>query len=246
MGRLDGKIALITGGTSGIGEASVRLFAEEGATVIFVGRNAQKGQEIETEILEKGYTAHFYRCDVTKSEERKNLKEYILQEFQHLDILFNCVGVLMTSTLEDLKEDEWKEMFAVNTDSTVFMCKEFIDCLIESKGNILNMSSIDGIQGNCKGRASYMYVTTKAAVIQFTHLLATNYSDRIRVNCLCPGTTETNLFINKDYSRFLEQIPMRRVAKPIEIAKVALFLVSDDASYMTGSIVKVDGGKSLL
>lgn len=246
MGKLEGKIALVTGGTSGIGEASVRLFSEEGATVVFVGRNEESGHLIEKQLRETGNKAYFFKCNVTCQKEREKLKQFITEKFNRLDILFNCAGVLMTSPLEDLTDKSWNEMMSVNLEAIVFMCKEFVSMIVESKGNVLNMSSIDGIQGNCKGRASYMYATAKAAVIQFTHLMAYNYSDRIRVNCICPGTTETNLFTNKDYSRFVGQIPMGRVAKPVEIAKVAMFMVSDDASYMTGSVVTVDGGKSLL
>ena len=117
--------------------------------------------------------------------------------------------------------------------------------LIKSHGVILNNASIDGLQYNARGRA-YMYATSKAALIQFTQVLALNYSDTVRVNCICPGTTKTNLFTNKDYSRFIDKIPMKRVAESIEIAKVALFLVSDDASYITGANIVVDGGSSLL
>ena len=118
--------------------------------------------------------------------------------------------------------------------------------IVDSGGNILNTASDIGLESYVTGRGTYMYASSKAAVIKFTQILALNYSDRIRVNCICPGTTATNIFTNQNFDRFRDSIPMGRVAKPEEIAKTALFIVSDDASYMTGSIITVDGGASLL
>lgn len=244
--RLQGKIALITGATSGIGEASARLFAEEGATVFIVGRDENKGNNIKTDINSIGGKAYYYKCDVTNETEIKELKEYIVKSEGKLDILFNNAGVLLMSRLENINTEEWKKCFDVNTNSHMYMVREFIDLLIESKGTIINNASIDGLQSNVRGRATYMYASSKAATIQFTQILALNYSDRIRVNCLCPGLTETNLFTNRDFSRFDGTIPIGRIAKPIEIAKVALFLASDEASYITGAVINVDGGASLL
>lgn len=118
--------------------------------------------------------------------------------------------------------------------------------LLKMGGNILNNASIDGMQSNVRGKLTYLYGSSKVATIQFTQICARNYSDRIRVNCLCPGVTETSLFTNRDFSRFEGTIPIGRVAQPEEIAKAALFLISDDASYVTGTILTVDGGASLL
>lgn len=243
MGKLDGKIALITGGTSGIGEAACRLFAAEGATVVVVGRNSEAGERIATEI---GNGTHFYQCDVSSEENVKELKLKVLNTYNRLDILYNNAGVLLLDRLENIKTGDWKRAFEVNTDSVMYMCREFVDMIVESKGNILNTASIDGLQSNPRGRSTYMYASSKAAVIQFTQIMALNYSDSIRVNCICPGLTETNLFTNRDFDRFNSAIPMGRVAKPEEIARIALFIASDDASYMTGSVITVDGGASLL
>lgn len=245
MGKLDGKIALITGGTSGIGEASAKLFAEEGATVIVVGRNKNKGAEIEKEIQKYNPKSFYFECDITSNNQIGDLRKKIEEVFGRLDILFNNAGILETGALEDLTYEKWNSVYEINTTAQVMMCKNFMELLIKSHGVILNNASIDGLQYNARGRA-YMYATSKAALIQFTQVLALNYSDTVRVNCICPGTTKTNLFTNKDYSRFIDKIPMKRVAESIEIAKVALFLVSDDASYITGANIVVDGGSSLL
>jgi NAD(P)-dependent dehydrogenase (short-subunit alcohol dehydrogenase family) len=125
------------------------------------------------------------------------------------------------------------------------MCQAFIAMLQKSHGVILNNTSINGLHNYIKGRRSYMYATSKAAAIQFTRYLAKNYAPDVRVNALCPGMTVTNLFTNRDFSRFSDVNLLGRMAKPEEIAKVALFLVSDDASFVTGSIIVADGGETI-
>lgn len=245
MGKLDGKIALITGATSGIGEATAKLFAAEGAEVIIVGRNEENGRRVEHEVIRNGGKGHFFCCDIAKESDIDRLYAFVMDYFARLDILFNNAGILLTNRLENIVVDEWNKVFALNTTAVMVMCKRFMELLINNEGCILNNASIDGLQSNVRGRATYMYASSKAATIQFTQILALNYSSRVRVNCICPGTTETNLFTNRDFSRFDGTIPIGRMAKPIEIAKVALFLVSEDASYITGAVIPVDGGASL-
>lgn len=246
MGRLDGKVALITGATSGIGWASAKLFAEEGATVIAVGRNKKRGEEIEGYVNSVSGKGCFYQCDVTDEKQIVKLKEFVVERYGKLDILFNNARILLMSRLESINSEEWDKSFKINTTACMYMSKNFIDILVKNNGCILNNASIDGLHSNVRGRSTYMYASSKAATIQFTQVLALNYSNNIRVNCICPGVTETNLFTNKDFTRFNGTIPIGRIAKPIEIAKVALFLVSDDASYITGSVINVDGGASLI
>lgn len=246
MKKLEDKTVVITGATSGIGEACAKLFAKEGAKVIIVGRNENRGKKVERDILSGGDYAEFMPCDVTIEEEVKKLKESICEKYNRIDILFNNAGLLITSALEEINGDDWKKIFDINTNAVMYMTKNFIDKIVESKGNILTNASIDGLQSNIRGRATYMYAASKAATIQFMKICALNYSDRIRVNCICPGVTETPFFTNRDFSRFNSSIPMGRVAKPEEIAKAALFLVSDDASYITGSVLTVDGGASIM
>lgn len=246
MKKLEGKIALITGATSGIGKACAKLFAEEGAFVIIVGRNMERGNQVQNDIIANGGKAEFVKCDVTDENQIAELNKYVISEHGKLNILFNNAGILLMSCLENINSNDWKKSFEVNTCSYMYMSKAFIDILCNNRGCILNTASIDGLQSNVRGRATYMYASAKAATIQFTQILALNYSDKIRVNCICPGLTETNLFTNRDFSRFDGTIPIGRIAQPIEIARVALFLVSDDASYVTGAVINVDGGASLL
>ena len=249
MGKLNGKIALITGATSGIGEACARLFAKEGARVVVVGRNKEHGVKIVNEINsivnEGGGMALFIQCDVSNEQQVIELKNEFLNNFDHLDILLNNAGVLFKNLIKDTDTEEWQQRFNTNTNSVMYTVKHFLDVVITCGGNILNNTSIDGLQSSIRGRKNYAYASSKAATIQLTLQLALNYSNVIRVNCLCPGVTETPLFTNRDFSRFVDAIPMGRVGQPEEIAKAALFLVSDDASYVSGAILTVDGAASL-
>jgi NAD(P)-dependent dehydrogenase (short-subunit alcohol dehydrogenase family) len=246
MGKLDGKVALITGGTSGMGEAFAKLFAKEGAEVVVVGRSEEKGDKVVVNITNEGGKAQFMYCDVTSSESVNELKKNYMKQYNHLDILLNNAGVLITSPIGEIKEEDWECVFNTNTHSVMRMTQAFIDLVIKCHGNILNNTSIDGLQSNTRGRANLAYCASKSAAIKFTQQCALIYTPQgIRVNCLCPGVTETPFFTNRDFSRFVDAIPMGRVGQPDEIAKAALFLVSDDASYVSGAVLTVDGAASL-
>lgn len=245
MNKLDKKIALITGGTSGIGEAIARLFSEEGATVIICGRNEERGKRIVESTKVNNGKSHFIKCDIKKPDSVNKLYDSVMAEFKRIDILVNCAGVLVKETLPNISEESWNDVLNANLHSAVRITQKFIDTIIEKKGCVLNVSSIDGLQSLTRGRANYAYASSKAALVKFTQLLALNYAENIRVNCLCPGVTETPIFTNRDFSRFIDGIPMKRIGQPEEVAKAALFLCSDDASYITGAILTCDGGGSL-
>lgn len=245
MGKLKGKIALITGGTSGIGGSAATLFAQEGAEVVIIGRSIEKGMAKEQEIKEAGNQAKFFQCDVTKKNEIIDLRKKIEENYGKLDILFNNAGRLLTGSLEEITDEDWDMTYDVNLKSMLHFSQEFIVMLQESHGVILNNASINGLHSYVKGKRSYMYATSKAAAIQFTRYLAKNYAPNVRVNALCPGMTVTELFTNRDFSRFNESNLLGRMADPMEIAKVALFLVSEDSSFMTGSIIVADGGETI-
>lgn len=245
MGKLDGKIALITGGTSGIGGASASLFAREGASVVILGRNAEQGMKKEKEIVMSGGKAEYIQCDVSIIDDITKLKEIISEKYNKLDILFNNAGVLITGALEELTDEEWDRTYEINVKAVVHMCKAFMDMLKVSHGVILNNASINGLHSYIKGKKSYMYATSKSALIQFSRYLAKNYAPDVRVNVLCPGITVTNLFTNRDFSRFEDSNLLERMADPMEIANVALFLVSQDSSFVTGAVIVADGGESI-
>lgn len=147
--------------------------------------------------------------------------------------------------MEEITEADWDYVYEANTKSVVRMCKSFMPMLKKAHGVILNNASISGLQTFIKGKRSYMYATSKAATIQLTRYLAKNYAPEVRVNCLCPGLTVTNLFTNRDFSRFADANLLGRMAQPEEIAKVALFLCSEDSSFVTGSIIVADGGETI-
>lgn len=245
MGKLDGKVALITGGTSGIGGSSAELFAQEGAQVVILGRHKERGEQAAEAIRAKGYKAEFIPCDVTNIEDIKSLRQAIDNKYGKLDILFNNAGILLTGALDEITDADWDMSYAVNVKAAMHMCQAFMDMLEDSHGVILNNASINGLNCYIKGKRSYMYATSKAAAIQFTKYLAKNFAPNVRANALCPGMTVTNLFTNRDFSRFNDVNLLGRMAKPEEIAKVALFLVSDDSSFVTGSVIVADGGETI-
>ncbi len=245
MNKLAGKIALITGATSGIGESLSLAMAQEGANVILVGRNIDRGREVEEKIKKQGGECAFFSCDIIEEENVVKLKEQMREKYGRINILVNNAGVFLTAPIELTEEKDWKTSFDTNVKGAFLMTKHFISLLAENEGVILNNSSVAGMPSFVDGKGAYMYSASKAAVIQFTKLCAKNYAKKVRVNCICPGVVDTPIFTNRDFSRFDDKIPMGRVAKPEEIAKAALFLVSEDAAYITGAVLPVDGGMSI-
>lgn len=247
MGKLDGKTALITGGTSGIGEAMAKLFAKEGANVIIVGRSVERGNRILEQLLPPpdGFSA-FLPCDITDAEAVKKLRKDVEEKYSRLDILVNNAGISIGGSIEELQDEIWMRHYDVNMHASMRVTRAFLDMILESKGNILFDASVDGLSYLTRGRRMYAYSSTKAALIKFAQLLALNYTPNgIRVNCICPGATQTPIFSDADTSGAVAQIPMGRMGQPEEIANAALFLVSDDASYISGVCLPVDGAASL-
>lgn len=246
MGKLEGKTAVITGATSGIGAATAKLFAKEGASVILLGRNKDRGGAIEYEIKTKGHKAEFMACDVTSLQNIIIIRDKIEEKYKKVDILFNNAGIFVTQELKEIDVEAWKNTFQTNVDSVMYMTKSFMDLLIKCHGNIINNVSISGLDSYTAGRKNYIYASSKAAVIKFTKLCALNYAKEVRVNCICPGIIDTEIYTNRDFSRFHGTIPMGYVGDPLMVAKAVLFLASDDASYITGVALPVDGGAALI
>lgn len=244
MGKLDGKVALITGATSGMGKGTSFLFAQEGAKVILVGRDLERGATIKEEIISRGGTAKFYACDLSCEIDIKKMYEKVKCDFKAIDILFNNAGIWKTYSLDEITEATLWDSMKTNFGSTVFMSKYFIP-LMNENSCILNNASIGGLESFTSGAKSYVYHSSKSSIVKFSKLLAKNYAPKIRVNVICPGIISTEIYINPDLSRFNSQIPMGYVAEVDEVAKAALFLCSDDAKYITGAVLTVDGGMSL-
>lgn len=246
MDKFANKVVLITGATSGIGAATARKFAEEGAVVILVGRNQQRGVELQQEIRANGGVGLFVSCDVSKESEVINLVQVIQEETGKVDILFNNAGVMLPSCeIERMPVEDWTETFDVNITGMFLVTRYMKPFLLESKGCIINNASIAGLQHYAAGR-SYAYSASKAAVIQFSHQMAKNYGEEdIRVNCICPGIIDTPILGDRDRKVYAERIPLGYVGQPEEVAKVVSFLASDEASYLTGCVLPIDGGASL-
>lgn len=244
MNDLTGKIALVTGATSGIGEACAKHFAAAGATVIVAGRNVERGENVVSEITNHGGNAIFKQLDVTQDESIQDCMSFVKAEFGQFDILVNCAGVFKIPTaFEEISRDTISQIMDVNVSGLMMMTAAALP-IIRKGGNIINMTSIAGFSYAIGGRA-YAYSASKAGVIRFTKQLAKQYATTIRVNAIAPGVIRTPMFVRFDEERYASMIPMGRVGEPEDVAKVATFLASDDSAYMTGVVLTVDGGQTL-
>lgn len=247
MQRLQGKTILITGATSGLGEAMAHHFAEEGASIAAVGRSRERGERLAEELAVRfpAARARFFPCDLTDADAIMDLRREVAANGFAIDILVNNAGVFQTYLLEEITPETYDHVFRINVGAAIFMTQAFIAELCERHGNILNVASIGGLQSHIAGSRQYLYAPSKAALIEFSQLCAKNYAKSIRVNCLCPGPNDTPIYENKDFSRILPSIPMGRMGQPIDVARAACFLVSEEASYITGAVLTVDGGSSI-
>lgn len=246
MGLLNGRVAVITGGTSGIGEATAKAIINEGGTVVIIGRNDERGQAIIEELNYNEQKAVYLHCDVSDNESVEEMSRHLRNSFEHVDILFNNSGTIMPSMeIERMPIDEWEKTFKVNMDGVFFVTRALKDLIIKCKGCIVNNASIAGLHSYVIGR-SYAYSASKAAVIQFTRQMAKNYGkEGVRVNCICPGIINTPILGERNKSEYAKRVPMGYIADPYEVAKVVVFLASDYACYVTGVVLPVDGGVSL-
>jgi NAD(P)-dependent dehydrogenase (short-subunit alcohol dehydrogenase family) len=248
--RLAHQVALITGGTSGIGEATALLFAREGAKVAITGRNESRGHAVTSAILEGGGQAIFLRTDVRKAAECERAVRETLDSFGRIDILFNNAGIFYPQDTLGCSEQEWDEQIDVNLKGTFLMSKAALPGMIaQSRGVIINNSSGWGIVGGDKAVA---YCASKGGVVLMTKAMAIDHGRQgVRVNCICPGDVTTPMLpqdaerrgLNwEDYIAGCANRPLGRVGTAQEIARAVLFLASDDSSFMTGAALVVDGG----
>ena len=248
--RLINRIALITGGTSGIGEATALLFAREGAKVAITGRDEKRGQGVVQAIVAIGGQAIFIRTDVRHAAECDRAVRETVNSLGPLDILFNNAGVFYAHDTLECSEEEWDEQIDVNLKGTFLMSKAALPGMIaQGWGVIINNSSGWGIVGGDKAVA---YCASKGGVVLMTKAMAIDHGRQgIRVNCICPGDVETPMLPLdakmrgqkwEDYLAGCANRPLGRVGTAEEIAKAVLFLASDDSSFMTGAALVVDGG----
>lgn len=246
MHRLAGKVALITGAGGGIGAATARLFAREGARVALNDVRPESLAELSREIAASGGEALALAGSVTVKAEVEQVVQSILQRWGRLDILINNAGVIRDALLPRMSEQAWEEVLAVNLKGS-FLCAQAasVPMAAQGGGRIVNTASISAL-GNI-GQANY--AAAKSGVIGLTRTLALELArHNITVNCVAPGFTETPMTAGipaqlKD--EFLQRIPLRRMAQPVDIAAAHLFLAGDEASYITGQVLFVDGGISV-
>jgi len=249
--KLKDRVAIITGATSGLGEAAALLFAEEGAKVAVSGRNEARGREVAAAIEKAGGTAVFVRADVTKAADCKRLVAETQRAFGgRLDILFNNAGVYYAHNAVDCTEEEWDATVDSSLKGAWLMSKYALPTMIaQGRGVIIHQASGWGIQG---GDLAVAYCAAKGGVVVMTKAMAIDHGQQgIRVNCLCPGDVETPMLAvdakNRglsyaDYMKGAANRPLGRVGTVDELARAALFLASDDSSFMTGAALVVDGG----
>jgi NAD(P)-dependent dehydrogenase (short-subunit alcohol dehydrogenase family) len=248
--RLKDKVALITGGTSGIGEATAFLFTAEGARVAITGRNDARGAAVVERIQRKGGEAIFIRADVSVAGDCQRAVDETVRAFGRVDILFNNAGVFYAQTALECSEREWDEQIDVNLKGTFLMSKCALPTMIAQKrGVIINNSSGWGIVG---GDHAVAYCASKGGVVLMTKAMAIDHgSQGIRVNCVCPGDVATPMLPAdanmrglkwEDYIAGCATRPLGRVGTVEEIATAVLFLATDDSSFMTGAALVVDGG----
>ena len=246
MGRLDGKVAIVTGGSSGIGKSIALLYAKEGADVVINSRSEEALKEVCKQ-NEKKIT--YVVGDITQDEVVKKLADYVKTKFGKLDILVNNAGWCPYLPLKEMKIIDYDKVFNLDVRALVNVTIECLPLILKAKGNILNISSISASH---RFLNVSLYTGAKAVVENFTRCWALELTkDGVRVNAIAPGAIETNIWyvanLSKEgaekYKKEAEKmIPCGRFGKPEEVANVALFLVSDEASYVTGSIYNVDGG----
>lgn len=242
--RLEGKVAIITGGTYGIGESTAYLFAKEGAKVVIAARSEDKGIRVVNNIKDNGGEALFVRTDVSKEEDVKNLVDETVKTFGKVDVLFANAGVGGMSNLDEETLEDWN--YTISVDLTgVFLCNKYVIPEMEKNGggSIINCASILGHVGQPSVSA---YAAAKGGVVNMTRTAAVTYAKKgIRINAVCPGYIETNILdgLNDEMLEHLKSLhPIGRLGRPEEVAYAVLFLASDESSFITGANLLVDGG----
>ena len=248
--RFQGKSVIVTGGASGIGKATARQFASEGANVVIADVNPD-GQTVAEQIAQETQTEmSFIQADVSKADDADHLIQETLRHHGQLDILHNNAGILIVGDVTTIPETDWDRCIDINLKSVYLVSKYAIPAMQQTGGGvIINTASTAGISG---GGGYSVYGATKAAIILLTQCMALDFAkNNIRVNAVCPGPTATPMIVPSDadredtLDRWAQELPIGRAGQPEDTAKAVVYLASDDASFVTGSAFVVDGGRLL-
>ncbi len=242
--RLKGKVAIVTGSTSGMGRATAELFAREGAKVVVTGRNEERAKEVVDKIKAEGNEAIYIVADMTKLEDVKMIFDKTMEAYGTVDILFNNAGMLSITPLMNLSLKEWEDTFRVNVTAPLHLAQLVTPLMKEKgKGIIINTSSVAGAHAH-HGMAAY--VSSKHALSGLTKSMAWELGPEVRVNAILPGAIMTAMVesVGGDAAvkHLVEGSPLKKSGQPDEIATVALFLATDESSFVTGQLLRVDGG----
>jgi len=254
--RFEGRVALITGATSGIGKATALLFAREGATVVITGRRVELGKAIVTQMETYGGRGAFIAADHTRASDCRRVIETVIAGYGRLDILFNNAGVVTSGNAESTSDEDWVHTLDLNVTAVWRMSKLALPHMRAKGGGVIINNASDW--GLVAAEKAVAYCTSKGAVVQMTRAMALDHArENIRINAVCPGDTFVERWTQNGYSKgsgavdretALKEsgsaLPMGRVGQPEEIAKAVLFLASDDSSFMTGATLVVDGGNT--
>ena len=249
--QFNGKVAFVTGATSGIGQACALAFAKAGAKVVCVGRKAEALQDVEQKIRELGAETLTINSDLARENEAQRVVEQAIQGFGGIDVLVNAAGHLSNGTIENTSLEAWDEMMNVNVRAPFQLIQKALPSLIERRGNIVNVSSVTGLRAFPGVLA---YCVSKAALDQLTRCSALELAPKgVRVNAVNPGVVVTDIhkrggMSDEAYAAFLEHSktthPLGRTGRPEEIAALVLYLASDQAAWITGATYSIDGGRS--
>jgi 2-keto-3-deoxy-L-fuconate dehydrogenase len=250
MGKLDGKNVVITGSAGGMGQAACRLFCAEGARVLGADLNGVAGKELEAALKGEGLDFRFAEVDVTSAASVGELAATAKAEFGSVDVLYNNAGIITGKPILETTEEEWADVERVNSKSIFLTTKAFVPLMVGRKGSIINVSSIGGIVAFANMGA---YGAAKAAAAHFSRVAAVEFAPDIRVNAICPGVVDTPMprnftkdMANRDqiFEAWNHEHLTGRLGRPEEVVSLALWLASDDAGFMTGAVLNIDGGYS--
>lgn len=242
--KLKEKVAIVTGSTSGMGRAIAETYAREGAKVLVTGRNEARAKEVVEKIRAEGFEASYVIADTSRAEDAKVIVETALERYGTVDILVNNAGMLSMASLQDVSLEEWEKVFNVNVTSALVLAQSVAPLMKEKgKGVIVNIASVASFAAH-HGYAAY--ISSKHAMAGLSKSMAWELGPEVRVNAIAPGAIHTAMVDSIGgpavLQGMIDNCPLKRIGQPQDIANVALFLASDDSSFVNGQVIKVDGG----